>query len=111
LYIPPNLTLTGPIVLPHTPVEECDVQLHQWLSKPGAKTVLVNLGSLFSCTIDQVRQIADGIAILLDEVAEAQVLWKVVADDEVESVVHATRLGRHLEAGKVKVTNWLDVEP
>ncbi|ESK86475.1 udp-glucoronosyl and udp-glucosyl transferase family protein [Moniliophthora roreri MCA 2997] len=110
LYIPPNITLTGPILLPSTPVENCDARLFQWLSNSGTKTVLINFGSHVMSNTDHIRQLADGIRVLLDCVPEAQVLWKLITDGETGNALEEV-LGKHMEAGKVKVTEWLEAEP
>ncbi|KAK7047221.1 hypothetical protein VNI00_006887 [Paramarasmius palmivorus] len=110
LQVPPNVHLAGPILLPHVPVEECDSQLSEWLSNPGTKTVLINLGSHVTFKPDHVRHIAGGIRTLLDRLPEIQVLWKLMADGEVQSALEEV-IGKHVEAGKVKVVDWLEAEP
>ncbi|KAK7047220.1 hypothetical protein VNI00_006886 [Paramarasmius palmivorus] len=106
----PNVHLAGPIILPYMPVEEPDPQLAQWLSNPGTKTVLINLGSHVIFNLDHARCIAGGIRILLDRVPEVQVLWKLIPDGEIRNVLDEA-IGKYMEAGKVKVVEWLEAEP
>lgn len=48
-YVPPNVTLAGPIVVSAAPAEEQDPELVEWLKK--APTLLVNLGSSVSVSL------------------------------------------------------------
>ncbi|KAF8644276.1 hypothetical protein AX16_008578, partial [Volvariella volvacea WC 439] len=106
LYIPPNLNLCGPILLPSKLVQEYDPDMARWLDNPGAKTILINLGSHVSLNANHVRQLGGGIRLLLAKVKNIQILWKVIADGEIRSV-----LDEILDPVRMKVVDWLEATP
>lgn len=106
LQFPSNIHLCGPIILPSVPVQESDPALAKWLDNPGMKTVLVNLGSHVTLNAKHIRELGGGICILLASMNNIQVLWKIMADGEVQSALQEV-----VDPAKVKVMSWLDVEP
>jgi hypothetical protein len=106
LIFPPNMHMCGPIILPSLPIDECDPNTSEWLNKPGMRTVLVNLGSLVISDPDRVRQLAGGLRMLLSKFKDVQVLWKVIADGEIQVALNET-----VDADRMKVVDWFEAEP
>jgi hypothetical protein len=110
MEIPSNAHFVGPILLPVQPLSHSDPDLVKWLQRKP--TVLLNLGSFQEGNIDQARGLALGLRVLLNSNPEVQVLWKFRpaegsdADKEIESI-----LGDEIEAGRIRVSSWLDSEP
>ncbi|KAL6362449.1 hypothetical protein LRP88_03731 [Fusarium phalaenopsidis] len=101
-YIPPNVTLAGPIVVSAAPAEEQDPKLVEWLKK--APTLLVNLGSSVSASI-----MGEALATLLDK-TDVQVLWKFNKHGDYSDDIFAP-LKPHLDSGRLKMEKWLTVDP
>jgi hypothetical protein len=107
--VPENVTCTGPITLSATTADEDqDQELLQWIrQKP---TVLINLGSAFTYSRTQTRQMIEGIQRVL-ETTDLQVLWKYRAsinlvDFDWQSLVAPLEASR-----RVKVMKWLTIDP
>ncbi|KAI0111298.1 hypothetical protein GGR51DRAFT_509623 [Nemania sp. FL0031] len=112
--IPPNVTLTGPILLALSPAEEQSPGLVKWLSI--APTILVNLGSLFVWTEGQAAIMAQALADTLIERPDLQILWKLrKAPTDGTGTEYddsfSMPLIPFLENGRAKLETWLDAEP
>ncbi|KAK0495902.1 hypothetical protein EDD18DRAFT_1167826 [Armillaria luteobubalina] len=105
--IPENLTLCGPILPPASPLEG-DRELVAWLGH--APTILVNLGTHVNMDEMGVRQLAMALRILLDRERKVQVIWKLRAQKECKASLRDI-LGDDMDGGRVKVVDWLDIEP
>ncbi|KAH8881836.1 UDP-Glycosyltransferase/glycogen phosphorylase [Thozetella sp. PMI_491] len=106
-YVPANVTCTGPIVLSAAPAEEQDPEFSRWMQQKP--TILINLGSGFSYSITQMRQMISAIPKVLED-TDLQVLWKVNPSENLtfdweEAAKPLT------DTGRVKVSRWLSVDP
>ncbi|KAH8660432.1 family 1 glycosyltransferase [Xylariales sp. PMI_506] len=99
-YIPENVTVTGPIILPPMLVEEQDRELVAWLKR--SPTMLINLGSTTMYDEQRTSDMANAILSVLDAKPDMQVLWKY---QPIEPLRH------HIESGRVIITTWLDIDP
>lgn len=116
--LPSNITLCGPFVLPVTStVEETDPELAQWLIAGKGRTVLVNLGTHAVSDPEMAEHLAKGISTAIqherDQGREIQVLWKLklgTGMDDLNTMLQ-TELGNEMQAGRVRVVNWLTVDP
>ncbi|KAM0418643.1 hypothetical protein ACHAPT_012446 [Fusarium lateritium] len=106
-YIPPNVTLAGPIVVSAAPAVEQDPELVEWLKK--APTLLVNLGSTVSWSETQTSIMGQALATLLDK-TDVQVLWKFNKHGDYSDDI-LTPLKPHLDSGRLKMPKWLTVDP
>ncbi|KAL8382118.1 hypothetical protein RB595_006075 [Gaeumannomyces hyphopodioides] len=116
-YLPSNVTAVGPIAVSVAPAAEQDPELVAWLAR-GGPTVLVNLGSTVRFSERQARVMARALAVVLDKGPPGtQVIWKFrklklppgepqYADDVVEGP-----LRRFIDQGRVRLPNWLTVDP
>ncbi|KAL6870391.1 family 1 glycosyltransferase [Trichoderma novae-zelandiae] len=105
--IPDNFRIVGPLVLDVAPAETQSAGLAAWLKQ--APTILVNLGSAFRYEESRAVVMAEAIAVVLDA-TDAQILWKmrktgVYGDDFLEP------LRKHVEAGRLRLETWLEVDP
>lgn len=73
MYVPPNLTLCGPIVLDAPPLSEVDPNLHEWIA--AAPTILVNMGSHYEYTEVDLRAFFQGVMAGMP--SHCRVVWKV----------------------------------
>ncbi|KAK0220219.1 hypothetical protein IW262DRAFT_1383384 [Armillaria fumosa] len=105
--IPDNLTLCGPILPPVSPVEG-DRELAAWLGH--SPTILVNLGTHVNMNEMGVRQLAIALRILLDRERKVQVMWKLRTHNDCKASLRDI-LGADMDGGRVKVVDWLDIEP
>ncbi|KAF5319763.1 hypothetical protein D9758_018848 [Tetrapyrgos nigripes] len=105
-HFPTNINLCGPILLPSTPLESFDSDTLQWLNNPGLKTILVNLGSHVISNADHIRELGGGLRILLSKFSDVQILWKIIADGEVQAA-----LTEVVDGYRMKVVDWLQVDP
>ena len=116
--IPSNITSCGPFVLPvSSTVEETDPDLAQWLSASKGRTVLINLGTHAVSDPGMAENIAKGISAAMqherDQGRGLQVLWKLKLDagmDNTDTVLRR-ELGNEMEQGRVRVVDWLTVDP
>ncbi|KAJ4321829.1 hypothetical protein N0V84_005124 [Fusarium piperis] len=106
-YIPPNVTLAGPIVVSAAPAEEQDPKLVEWLKK--APTLLVNLGSTVSWSERQASIMGQALTTLLDK-TNVQVLWKFNKHGDYSDDLF-TPLKPHLDSGRLRVEKWLTIDP
>ena len=108
-FVPQNVSCAGPMVLSAAPAAEQDAELVQWIQQKP--TVLINLGSAFTYSISQTREMADGIRLVLESNPDIQIVWKYrlspnVVDFDWQAVVEP------LEATqRVRATQWLSVDP
>ncbi|KAI0187301.1 hypothetical protein EV127DRAFT_344776 [Xylaria flabelliformis] len=112
LNLPPNVHNCGPILVAAPPIEESDPELLSWLEKKP--TVLVSLGTHFEAYPETVKNLAIGLRILLETRPDVQVLWKLkpeAASQEGGQENLKTILGKELEAGRVRIENWLKADP
>lgn len=106
---PSNLVVCGPIVMaPLQDDTDSGRDLLKWLSQ--RPTVMVNLGSLHGAEGPSSLAIARGLQTVLGSNSEVQVLWKLKYDWENDSDM-ASILRPFIEAGRLRVTPWLDIEP
>lgn len=106
---PSNLVVCGPIVM--APLQDNTISgrdLLKWLEQ--RPTVMVNLGSLHGAEGPSSLAIARGLQTVLGSKSEVQVLWKLKYDWENDSDM-APILRPFIEAGRLRVTPWLDIEP
>lgn len=107
--VPQNVSCAGPMVLSAAPASEQDAELVQWIQQKP--TVLINLGSAFTYSISQTREMADGIRLVLESNPDIQIVWKYrlspnVVNFDWQAVVEP------LEATqRVRATQWLSVDP
>ena len=116
--LPSSITLCGPFILPlpYT-VEETDPELAQWLRTGKGRTVLVNLGTHIDSNPTMAEHLAKGISAAIqyerDQGREIQVLWKLklcAGTGDVDAMLQ-TELGNEIQAGRVRVVDWLTVDP
>jgi len=112
-FIPQNVTCTGPITLSATSAQESQESqdLLQWLRRKP--TVLINLGSAFTYSRSQTRQMAEAIRRVLETTTDGlQVLWKFKVSDNIADDFDWEALVAPLRAsGRVRVSRWLSVDP
>jgi hypothetical protein len=112
-FIPENVTCTGPITLSATSAQEegggqDEVELLQWIrQKP---TVLINLGSAFTYSRAQTRQMIEGIQRVLDT-TDLQVLWKYRASTNLVDFDWQSLVAPLQATQRVKVMQWLTIDP
>ncbi|ORY71026.1 family 1 glycosyltransferase [Pseudomassariella vexata] len=104
--VPANVTGVGPIILGVAPAIEQDLELVEWLSK--TRTVLVNLGTLFTHNEERATVMAEALEILLLEHTKVQVLWKLqkctdFPDDFARSLKEY--------GDRIRITEWLAADP
>ncbi|GAB1191212.1 hypothetical protein APSETT444_000384 [Aspergillus pseudonomiae] len=109
-YFPDSFTLCGPILRPYAPVAEEDPELASWLGR--RPTVLVNLGSHVTYTIDVLKELMAGFRMLLDKRPDVQILWKIKPSSgtTLEDIM-PDNLRTAVAEGQVRVEPWLAVEP
>jgi len=119
MFIPENVTLCGPILLPSIPVEGSDPELLSWLQK--RPTILISMGTLVIMDDSLNREIASGLRLFLSRHTEFQILWKTqkrYSYEEVnyqnlgapDEIVHEL-LATELDSGQVRIVNWLKADP
>lgn len=107
--VPRNVTCTGPIVLSSASAEEVDPELVGWMKQ--APTVLINLGSSLTYSIQQTEQMISAIEKLL-EISDLQFLWKYNISPPIASTYDWRRaLTRLTDTGRVRVSSWLVIDP
>ena len=107
-FVPENVTCTGPITVSATTAEEQDRELLQWIrQKP---TVLINLGSAFTYSRTQTRQMIEGIQRVL-ETTDLQVLWKYKASVNLVDFDWPSLVEQLQATQRVKVMQWLTIDP
>jgi hypothetical protein len=120
-YIPPNVTVTNPIILSVAPASQQDPELVEWLKK--APTVLINLGStvmvssLANLSLVLTKQYNEAqasvmvlaVAKVLDQL-DVQFLWKFNKHGNYSDNVFLP-VQRYLEDGQLKLEKWLTVDP
>ena len=135
IFIAPNVTGCGPILLPESPVSESDPQLQVWLEQ--APTILINLGSHIRMDDAMAHEFAKALRIVLDSKPNLQVLWKLktsgglaiqhekkfAAGTDPKSKFKGGFLGGGLAprtldpittdiaSGRVRITEWLSADP
>jgi hypothetical protein len=103
----PNTVFAGPIITPVPPLSgDGDTALSRFLN--AGRTVLVNLGSLFSYTEDDVAAVAKAIVVAqvrMEDRGRFQVIWKLPQMAEFQSV-----LDKFFAADRegIYVTEWID---
>lgn len=126
LNIPDNFVLTGPINLEGVAGRDSGAAtagldpLLEWVRR--APTVLVNMGSMYEFKEPQLRIMAAAIDRFLEEIPGIQILWKaqlakdivvgqgLVRRDNIAGLL-ASLCRQGQEDGRVRITQWLDVEP
>ncbi|PIG88030.1 UDP-glucoronosyl and UDP-glucosyl transferase family protein [Aspergillus arachidicola] len=110
-YFPDNFILCGPILRPCVPIAEEDPELASWLER--RPTVLVNLGSHVTYTIDVLKELMEGFRMLLDKRPDIQILWKIKPSSgtTLEDTALPDNLRTAVAEGQVRVESWLAVEP
>lgn len=106
--IPKNVTTAGPILLPAKPVSEGDPDLAAWLQRKP--TILVNLGTHARILVEDARELASGLRMVLARQSKLQVLWKLKSkgplDDQISSI-----LNKELASDTVRIKSWLAADP
>ncbi|KAK5999175.1 Glycosyltransferase buaB [Cladobotryum mycophilum] len=111
-FTPTNVTFCGPILRPSETLSDCDMDLKSWLD--GKRTVLINLGGVVAFTHRNGSEIAEAIKILLRHSSNVQVLWKVKYGSyisQAETFYPQKTLAAELEAGSVRIVDWIPIEP
>jgi len=120
-----NVTPCGPILLPTASVGEVDPELDSWLQR--GPTILINLGSMLRMDEAMTREFATGLKIVLNQRPEVQILWKfrksggfpILSKGKKKADSHEKNektdtldvLSDDIASGRVKVLNWISVEP
>lgn len=107
--VPQNVTCAGPIVRSAAPAAEQDAELVDWIKQKP--TVLLNLGSAFSYSRTHTRLMVDGIRLVLESNPDVQILWKYRLSPNVVDFGWQALVGRLEATQRVKVTQWLSVDP
>jgi predicted MPP superfamily phosphohydrolase len=104
---PSHLKFCGPIALESAPAEEKDPQLVAWIKR--ARTIIINLGTLFRWNEQRTKAMADALAILVAEI-NVQVLWKFhkISDFSDEVFSNAQK---YIDGDRIKVKRWLEADP
>ncbi|PYI09645.1 diacylglycerol o-acyltransferase [Aspergillus sclerotiicarbonarius CBS 121057] len=113
--VPENVLPCGPILLPVTSAKAQDPELDRWLH--NAPTILVNLGTLATPDPRDAMNIGSALKTLLVSWtgdSQLQVLWKLPkhhldCDHVYEEVLEL--LSVEIEADRVRVQSWFEVEP
>jgi len=120
LNIPDNFFFTGPINLEGVAATAGLDPFIEWVRR--APTVLVNMGSMYEFKEPQLRTMAAAIDKFIGDVPGVQILWKaklaedIVAErgpgrrDSIAGLL-AKLCPQGQEDGRVKITEWLDIEP
>lgn len=108
-FVPQNVSCAGPMVLSAAPASEQDAELVQWIQQKP--TVLINLGSAFTYSISQTREMAEGIRLVLESNPDIQIVWKYrlspnVVNFDWQAVIEPLEATQH-----VRATQWLSVDP
>lgn len=107
-FIPPNVTLCGPIVMEFSPVVDIDVELAGWLAR--GPTVVINLGSLFRYDERSASSMLGAIEFLFERVEDVQVLWKMpVLQDGGGDWVDVMKKVEG-EGKRVRIEQWISAE-
>jgi hypothetical protein len=105
----PNTVFAGPVLTPISPVtRETFPEIAEFLE--GGRTVLVNLGSIFAYTEDDVQAVADGIVIARSRLADRggfRVLWKLPQASKFSALLDE-RLGTKTEREGIRIEEWID---
>lgn len=114
MEIPDNVVGCGPITLPTDLTHVTQSDICQWLKQ--GPTVLINLGSLYTTTADKAAEIAFAVKIFLSQPSRhgVQVLWKLGNyRSETQQLLDVSRaiLQDLCDAGRVRIVQWLDVDP
>ncbi|KAL2832900.1 hypothetical protein BDW59DRAFT_180514 [Aspergillus cavernicola] len=112
-HIPDNIILCGPILRPCAPISEENPELAEWLSQ--RPTVLVNLGSMVRFNSTQARKFVHGLRMLLDNMPDMQVLWKLkpYSSGNIGEWISTALPGiiEETQNGRVRIEEWLPVDP
>lgn len=108
-FMPPNVSLVGPMVISTASATEQDAVLAAWVSsKP---TVLVNLGTVQRYSEESARAMADVLSFVLNN-TDVQVLWKMKKHPDKEfNDDFLAPLATHISSGRAKVESWISVDP
>lgn len=120
-----NVTPCGPILLPTASVGEVDPELDSWLQR--GPTILINLGSMLRMDEEMTKKFATGLKTVLEQKPEVQVLWKIRKSGGLPILSRGKKkvdcqqtnektdpldiLPDEVSSGRVKVLNWILVEP
>lgn len=102
-FIPPDVTLCGPILQASIPLEYADEKLYAWVS--ARPTVLIVLGSHVIVDEQYATTMMTSLRILLNRRKDIQVLWKLQKEGEYE-LPGLDELG-----DRFRITAWLEVDP
>ncbi|KAE8377659.1 hypothetical protein BDV26DRAFT_263169 [Aspergillus bertholletiae] len=110
-YFPDSFILCGPILRPCAPIAKEDPELASWLGQ--RPTVLVNLGSHVTYTIDVLTELMNGFHMLLETRPDIQILWKIKPSSgtTLGDTTLPDSLRTAVAKGKMRVESWLAVEP
>jgi hypothetical protein len=103
----PRTVFAGPVLTPTTPVsKETYPDIAAFLD--GGRTIVINLGSLFSYTERDVCAVVDAIVLArarLQDRGGFQVLWKLRERDQYDQLIQ-DRLGKDTEG--VRIETWIE---
>ena len=114
--VPKHIIPCGPIIRPTPLLADSDMDLSLWLNQ--GPTIYINLGTHIYWDQDLVIAMTHALSRIL-EVADSetyksihalQVLWKLNCAGITDALIY-TKLGKYLDSGRVRITEWLDSEP
>ncbi|KAF7979344.1 hypothetical protein HWV62_42771 [Athelia sp. TMB] len=106
LAVPPNMTLTGPLLAPPPPLDAAG-ELGAWLGR--GETVLFMMGTHYAFTEELARTALAGILAGVRGRA-VQVLWKLPAHERFAGVIAETLRKFDCAPDAVRAASWLDAE-
>lgn len=105
----PEVHAVGPIVISTTPAALQDPELAAWVSR--APTVMFNLGTIQRYTEESARAVAEAIDDVVNK-TDVQVIWKMKKNPRRDfDDAFLEPLQGHIASGRVRVTNWIAVDP
>jgi hypothetical protein len=112
-FLPDNVTITGPIVLSTAPAKGQDPELYKWLSRPGRRTMLINLGTLVLYDAPQASAMVAAVETILSEQPDLQVIWKYPRDPSGNNTMddNVGPVRKFVESDRLRLTDWLTVDP
>ncbi|OHW99023.1 UDP-glucoronosyl and UDP-glucosyl transferase family protein [Colletotrichum incanum] len=107
-YVPPNVTVTGPIAISVASAAEQDSELAAWLER--APTVMVNLGSMMEYDAARARPMAAALKTLLERTG-VQALWKLNRAEDLKDEDWRPLVEEFIANDRLRVSKWLTVDP
>jgi hypothetical protein len=105
----PNTVFAGPILTPVPPLSKADYpDLTEFIEGGPGRTVVLNLGSLFSYSTNDVRAIAEAFVIARKRLADRggfRMIWKLPGADRFAAILDEI-LGE--KRNGVRIEEWID---